>query len=366
MTSPNCIIKRCRLVPRYECDQCNYTTYTKGCFTTHLKRHIKKYNLFCESCNEGFFNNTELTSHNIKLHGMEPFQCAICNDLFTSKGNLYSHIKSHDPGSTYMCEICGRTYRKKNSYKRHIVRNHMGQTAKAQCLVCERVLSSKEHLRRHMLTHTDERNWVCSTCGKRFLSKTYLTEHNRIHLGIRPYKCEICDKCFTQRGSLTIHKRSHTGERPYRCDYCCKGFVMGTLLRYHLRKCSEAKLSAGDDARSAEFAGCSAPSERDSTEEALENKSDPERGGKLPERATASAATEQISEDDARDADCEPSDRVIHHQTVQLSSVTMSPLNLGGKSEMAKVICSRQEPVSVITSSQLHSLNSFPMIPGAE
>lgn len=227
---------------KYDCDKCSYSTYTKGCFTTHLKRHIKQYNLFCAECNVGFFNNTELTSHNIKLHAMQPFQCAICNDLFTSKGNLYSHIKSHDPNNTYVCEICGRTYKKKNSYKRHIARSHLGLTTKAQCSVCERVLSSKEHLRRHMLTHTDERNWVCSTCGKCFLSKTYLTEHSRIHLGIRPYKCEICGKCFTQRGSLTIHKRSHTGERPFRCQYCHKGFVMSTLLRYHLKKCGEAKL----------------------------------------------------------------------------------------------------------------------------
>lgn len=228
----------------YNCDKCSYSTYTKGCFTTHLKRHIKQYTLFCEECNVGFFNNTELTSHNIKLHDMQPFQCAICNDLFTSKGNLYSHIKSHDPNNSYVCEVCGRTYKKKNSYKRHIARSHLGLTTKAQCSVCQRVLSSKEHLRRHMLTHTDERNWVCSTCGKCFLSKTYLTEHSRIHLGIRPYKCEICEKCFTQRGSLTIHKRSHTGERPYRCQYCNKGFVMSTLLRYHLKKCNEAKVGA--------------------------------------------------------------------------------------------------------------------------
>lgn len=228
---------------KYNCDKCSYSTFTKGCFTTHLKRHIKQYNLFCEECNMGFFNNTELTSHNIKFHEMQPFQCALCNDIFTSKGNLYSHIKSHDPNNSYVCEICGRTYKKKNSFKRHIARAHLGLTVKAQCAVCQKVLSSKEHLRRHMLTHTDERNWVCSTCGKCFLSKTYLTEHCRIHLGIRPYKCEICEKSFTQRGSLTIHKRSHTGERPYRCEFCNKGFVMSTLLRYHLKKCNEAKMN---------------------------------------------------------------------------------------------------------------------------
>ncbi|XP_065212561.1 zinc finger protein 2-like isoform X1 [Planococcus citri] len=229
---------------KYDCDKCDYSTYTKGCFTTHLKRHVKQYTLFCEECNIGFFNNTELTSHDIKFHNSQPFQCAICNDMFTSKGNLYSHIKSHDPNNTFVCEICGRTYKKNNSYKRHIARTHLGLTAKAQCTVCQRVLSSKEHLRRHMLTHTDERNWVCSTCGKCFLSKTYLNEHSRIHLGIRPYKCEICEKSFTQRGSLTIHKRSHTGERPFRCEFCCKGFVMSTLLRYHLKKCGEAKLNS--------------------------------------------------------------------------------------------------------------------------
>lgn len=227
---------------KYDCDKCNYSTYTKGCFTTHLKRHVKQYTLFCEECNVGFFNNTELTTHDIKFHNSQPFQCALCNDLFTSKGNLYSHIKSHDPNNSFVCEICGRTYKKNNSYKRHIARSHLGLTTKAQCEVCQRVLSSKEHLRRHMLTHTDVRNWVCSTCGKCFLSKTYLTEHSRIHLGIRPYKCEICEKAFTQRGSLTIHKRSHTGERPFRCEFCCKGFVMSTLLRYHLKKCGEAKM----------------------------------------------------------------------------------------------------------------------------
>lgn len=34
-----------------------------------------------------------------------------------------------------------------------------------------------------MVTHTDTRNFLCSTCGKTFLRSSDLKIHNRLHTG---------------------------------------------------------------------------------------------------------------------------------------------------------------------------------------
>ena len=67
-------------------------------------------------------------------------------------------------------------------------------TTMVECILCKKVLASKNSLNVHMKTHDDKKEFSCDTCGKEFALKAHLQRHNLIHTGAKPYKCEDCGK----------------------------------------------------------------------------------------------------------------------------------------------------------------------------
>jgi len=76
---------------------------------------------------------------------------------------------------------------------------------------CTKTYARLYSLKRHLVSHSGVKKFVCRTCGKRFALKQCLKEHSFIHTGEKPYVCPFpgCSKRFRQTGKLSIHKKSH-------------------------------------------------------------------------------------------------------------------------------------------------------------
>ena len=76
------------------------------------------------------------------------------------------------------------------------------------CPFCSKIMPKPALMKRHILTHTGEKPFICDTCGEAFNKKGNLARHNMIHTGERPFSCNICDKSFNQKMVLERHMKN--------------------------------------------------------------------------------------------------------------------------------------------------------------
>lgn len=124
-----------------------------------------------------------------------------------------------------LCKTCNRKY---HDISKHWIENHSGIERPYECFICHKDYKRHEHLKYHMRTHGDERNYICHVCGDAFFLSNDLRKHimNR-HQVERPYKCthQQCKKCFKNQHALNVHMRTHSGIKNFVCTVCSEAFA---------------------------------------------------------------------------------------------------------------------------------------------
>ena len=128
----------------------------------------------------------------------------VCEKPFRSLGNLKRHLLIHSEEKQFSCDRCGKLFR------------------------------TSDEVKKHMLVHTQETPYTCSVCQKKFRQSCHLGRHMLIHSGVKQHVCVICEKKFTQAEALRSHMQLHTGVRPFPCNYCEDSFKRRWQLRVHL------------------------------------------------------------------------------------------------------------------------------------
>lgn len=238
----------------YECDFCAKKFKSKK----HLKRHLQIHGVFnednkfiCSICNKAMVKREYFEAH-IKQHAGEfGFECKDCHRGFSSKMGLNIHRANKQAGnctSNPRCDVCQREFAKNENICEHIERRaakapkakyvprNMREKTKP-CPVCGKMFLYNSEVKLHVVvSHSDEKRFVCEECGKCFKTQKCFNLHKRIHLNCRPYPCRFCQKSFRTLNHIKQHIRTHTGEKPYLCPVCDRGFAQSGDMKKHLVK----------------------------------------------------------------------------------------------------------------------------------
>ncbi|KAJ0001796.1 hypothetical protein NQD34_001592, partial [Periophthalmus magnuspinnatus] len=154
--------------------------------------------------------------------------CLTCGKSFYQKSHLKKHEVTHSDQKPFSCDKCERSYSSKESYKAHQL-FHQGKRP-FLCPLCPKAYGLKRDLKEHLVLHSGLTPHVCPHCGRGFTRRPSLRAHQLNHCAKRPntagtkVQCSVCRKFLSNSGSLKNHMKIHTGERPHICQHCGKSF----------------------------------------------------------------------------------------------------------------------------------------------
>lgn len=207
------------------CPECGEDFKFFGALMMHINRvHLKKTTsrpFLCERCGEGFSSNLAVQRHAVNCHAG------------TLNYILHEQEKEHSP-KKLKCPKCSQIFHSHYLLKGHLATSHDFKDYKLPCAVCKKTFIAKSRLDYHVRrVHLKERKFVCQDCGFKAFNGDHLKRHMVKHSDNRPFECDICKKSFQRKRTLDFHKRIHTNDKRYVCRICSRAFVQLTSLKLH-------------------------------------------------------------------------------------------------------------------------------------
>ncbi|XP_061163813.1 zinc finger protein 91-like [Saccostrea echinata] len=191
-------------------------------------------NFKCSLCEFKSNHKNSVRDHELRVHFALPEKCKLCEKVFSSHQHLKRHMLSHK-NSKLICDVCGKMYKSTRTLKKHKKLHSIGyEIPELECIHCKKSFTSKTSLENHIETqHAGKKSaFLCPTCGKVFTRKYSLKQHQLVHTGSR-LVCDVCQKSFSSESSLRDHRNIHTDLKSYKCQICSKTFNQRTTLQKH-------------------------------------------------------------------------------------------------------------------------------------
>ncbi|KFM80436.1 Zinc finger protein PLAGL1, partial [Stegodyphus mimosarum] len=137
-----------------------------------------------------------------------------CPRTFSSRFKLVRHILIHSGERRFQCTSCGRRFHRKDHLKNHL-QVHNPNKILHSCELCQKTYCSLLSYRKHLALHAAEAgDLVCKLCGKMLEDRDGIMHHLKVHTGSR-----------TLRGP---------SERKFPCDRCDRSFFTKKDVKRHL------------------------------------------------------------------------------------------------------------------------------------
>ncbi|XP_030071993.1 histone-lysine N-methyltransferase MECOM isoform X2 [Microcaecilia unicolor] len=220
---------------QYRCEECDQLFESKAELMDHQKFPCSMPHSAFSMVEESF--QEKLDEEN-DLHEMHEVQeCNECEQVFPDLQSLEKHMLSHTEEREYKCDQCPKAFNWKSNLIRHQMSHDNGKHY--ECENCAKVFTDPSNLQRHIRSqHVGARAHACPECGKTFATSSGLKQHKHIHSSVKPFICEVCHKSYTQFSNLCRHKRMHADCRTQiKCKDCGQMFSTTSSLNKHRRFC---------------------------------------------------------------------------------------------------------------------------------
>ncbi|XP_070609686.1 histone-lysine N-methyltransferase MECOM isoform X3 [Erythrolamprus reginae] len=221
---------------QYRCEECDQLFESKAELVDHQKFPCSTPHSAFSMVDEEF--QPKLDKEN-DLHDIHDIQeCKECDQVFSDMQSLEKHMLSHTEEREYKCDQCPKAFNWKSNLIRHQMSHDSGKHY--ECENCaKQVFTDPSNLQRHIRSqHVGARAHACPECGKTFATSSGLKQHKHIHSSVKPFICEVCHKSYTQFSNLCRHKRMHADCRTQiKCKDCGQMFSTTSSLNKHRRFC---------------------------------------------------------------------------------------------------------------------------------
>ncbi|KJP86623.1 hypothetical protein AK88_03727 [Plasmodium fragile] len=138
------------------------------------------------------------------------------------------------------CNVCSMIFANKKLMKRHLMSVH-SESRPYKCHLCIKTYKRSDHLKKHILTHKDNKEkikYTCSICQSSFDTPKELRAHK-----IRHYTCpyENCSYSYSTISKMKYHLNKHRCNLFYSCPVCAKKFLIYKEFIQHKRSCFKKK-----------------------------------------------------------------------------------------------------------------------------
>lgn len=199
----------------------NYSAYYNHRKTLHRdlvrpkKGNAKNESQICFRCGKTTKN---LTSHMNFVHGSrkqkeKTLRCPHvgCEKMVSTKKSLTRHMQVHSLREPAKCPVpgCDQYFKKRSFIKEHIKVVHESHLyRKFDCPHCSHQSKKEHHLKRHIMeVHGQGKTFSCPEpgCSQTFKRKCHLQQHALLHLNIKPFRCRWCHVTGAQQNNIRSH-----------------------------------------------------------------------------------------------------------------------------------------------------------------